>query len=89
QREIELLVEAGLSPLEAIKIGTLNGATYLGIADRVGSIAPGKQADLMVVSGDPSSTISDIRNVEIVFKKGVGFDPAKLIESVRGKVGVF
>jgi enamidase len=89
QREIELLVEAGLSPLEAIKVGTLNGASYLGIADRTGSIAVGKQADLMVVGGDPSSTIADIRNVEIVFKRGVGFDPARLIKSVRGKVGVF
>jgi imidazolonepropionase-like amidohydrolase len=89
QRELELLVEAGLSPLEAIKVGTLNGATYLGIADRTGSIAVGKQADLVVVAGDPSSKIEDVRNVEIVFKKGVGFDPAKLIESVRGKVGVF
>ncbi len=89
QRELELLVDAGLTPLEAIGVGTLNGATYLGIADRVGTIAVGKQADLVVVAGDPSSRISDVRNVEIVFKKGVGFDPAKLIESVRGRVGVF
>jgi enamidase len=89
QRELELLVEAGLTPLEAIKVGTLNGATYLGIADRVGTIAVGKQADLVVIAGDPSARITDIRNVEIVFKKGVGFDPAKLIESVKGRVGIF
>jgi enamidase len=89
QRAVELLVEAGLTPLEAIKTATLNGATYLGIADRVGTLAAGKQADLVVINGDPSSRIADIRNAEIVFRKGVGFDPAKLIESVRGRVVIF
>ena len=89
QRGIELLVEGGFTPLEAIKIGTLNGATYLGRANRVGSIAVGKQADLVVLGGDPSTKISDLRNVEIVFKQGVGYDPARLIASVKGKVGLF
>jgi enamidase len=89
QRQLELLVEAGFSPLEAIQVGTLNGATYLGRADRIGSIAAGKQADLMLVAGDPSTTIADIRNVEMVFRLGVGFDPAKLIESVAGRVGLW
>ncbi len=89
QRQLELLVEEGFSPVEAIKIGTLNGATYLGRQARVGSIAAGKQADLVVVDGDPSKTIADVRNVETVFKRGVGFDPAKLIASVSGKVGLW
>ena len=89
QRALELLVESGFTPLEAIRIGTLNGATYLGRADRTGSIAVGKQADLVVLNGDPSARIEDIRNVEIVFKQGVGYDPAKLIASVKGKVGLF
>jgi len=89
QRQIELLVEAGFPPLEAIRIGTLNGATYLGRDKSVGSIGPGKQADLVVVGGDPSTTISDIRKVEIVFRRGVGFDPAKLVASVAGRVGLF
>ncbi len=89
QRALELLVESGLTPLEAIKVGTLNGATYLGRADRVGSIATGKQADLVVIDGDPSSRIGDIRKVSMVFKDGVAYDPAKLIASVRGKVGLF
>ena len=89
QRALELLVESGFTPLQAIRIGTLNGATYLGRADRVGSIALGKQADLVVIAGDPSSRIGDVRNVQLVFKQGVGYDPAKLIESVRGKVGLF
>src|SRR4029079_5564026 len=53
QREIELRGDAGFSPLEAIRIATLNGATYLGLADRIGSIAPGKNADLIVVRGNP------------------------------------
>lgn len=89
QRALELLVESGFTPIEAIRIGTLNGATYLGRADRVGSIALGKQADLVVIAGDPSSRIGDVRNVQLVFKHGIGYDPAKLIESVRGKVGLF
>jgi imidazolonepropionase-like amidohydrolase len=89
QRQIELLVEAGFSPLEAIKIGTLNGATYLGQQARVGAIAQGKQADLVIVTGDPSTAIADIRNVDTVFKRGVGFDPAKLIASVTGRVGLW
>ena len=89
QHALELLVESGFTPLEAIRIGTLNGATYLGIANRVGTIALGKQADLVVVTGDPSSRIGDVRNVQLVFKQGVGYDPAKLIESVKGKVGLF
>ena len=89
QRALELLVEGGFTPLEAIRIGTLNGATFLGRADRTGSIVVGKDADLVVVAGDPATRIADVRNVQIVFKKGIGYDPAKLIESVRGKVGLF
>jgi imidazolonepropionase-like amidohydrolase len=89
QRQIELLVDAGFSPVEAISIGTLNGAKYLGRDARIGSIATGKQADLVVVTGDPSTTIADVRRVETVFKRGVGFDPIKLIESVKGQVGIW
>jgi enamidase len=89
QRAVELLVDAGFSPLEAIKIATLNGATYLGRADRIGSIAVGKQADLAVIDGNPAATIGDIRKVELVFKQGVGYDPAKLIASVTGRVGLY
>jgi len=87
QREVELLVEAGFTPLEAIHIATANGAQYLGEMDRIGTIAAGKQADLVVIKGDPSRKIEDIENVETVFKDGIGYDSAKLIESVRGVVG--
>jgi imidazolonepropionase-like amidohydrolase len=89
QREVELLVEAGFSPVEAIRIATLNGATYLGLADRIGSIAPGKSADLVVVAGDPSKKIGDIENVETVFKDGVGYDAGKLLDSVKGRYGQY
>jgi imidazolonepropionase-like amidohydrolase len=86
-REVELLVEAGFTPLEAIKIASLNGAIFLGEDSRIGSIASGKMADLMIVKGDPAAKISDINNVEIVFKNGVGWDTEKLIQSVQGLVG--
>lgn len=87
QREVILLVEAGFTPLEAIRISTLNAAEYLGEADSIGSIAPGKFADLVVLRGDPSANINDVEKVELVFKDGLGYDPAKLIDSVRGSVG--
>jgi len=87
QREVELLVEAGFTPLEAIHIATANGAQFLGEMDRIGTIAAGKQADLVVIKGDPSKKIEDIENVETVFKDGIGYDSAKLIEAVRGVVG--
>jgi len=88
QREIELLVEAGFTPVEAIQIYTMNGATYLGQQDHIGSIAVGKQADLVLIKGDPSKKIEDIENVETVFKDGVGYDSQKLIQSVKGQVGI-
>jgi hypothetical protein len=87
QREVELLVEAGFTPVEAIHIATSNGAQFLGDLDKIGTIAVGKQADLVVIDGDPSKKIEDIEKVETVFKDGVGYDSAKLIESVRGVVG--
>ena len=89
QRQVELLAGSGFTPLEAIRICTLNGATYLGRASEIGSIAVGKQADLVVIGGNPAAVISDIRNVEMVFKQGVGYDPARLRASVQGKVGLF
>lgn len=89
QRQLELLVEEGFSPVEAISIATLNGARYLGRDARIGSIAAGKQADLVVVLGDPTKTIADVRRVETVFREGVGYDPQKLVDSVKGQVGIW
>jgi imidazolonepropionase-like amidohydrolase len=88
QRNFELLNEAGFTPVEAVQIMTLNGARILGIADRVGSIAPGKQADLVVLDGDPVAHPSDIRKVAMVFRRGVGYDPVALTASVHGMVGL-
>lgn len=88
-RAIELLVEAGLTPEQAIRAATLNGATYLGLQDHIGSVAPGKVADLVIVDGDPSRRIEDIENVETVFKDGVGYDPAALLNAVRGRYGQY
>jgi imidazolonepropionase-like amidohydrolase len=87
-RQVELLVEAGFTPLEAIKIASFNGAKFLGEDARIGSIAVGKQADLMVVKGNPALNISELERVEIVFKDGVGYDSEKLIQSVQGLVGI-
>jgi len=88
QREVELLVEAGFTPLQAIHIATSNGAQFLGELDRIGTLAVGKDADLVVIRGDPSTTIADIEKVETVFKDGIGYDSRKLIDSVRGLVGL-
>jgi imidazolonepropionase-like amidohydrolase len=89
RREIELLAEAGFSPVQAIKIATLNGAIYLGREKEIGSIEKGKQADLVILNGDLEKNIKAIRNTEIVFKKGIGFDSKKIFESVNGKVGLY
>jgi len=88
QREVELLVEAGFTPAEAIHIATANGAEFLGLSAKVGTLAQGKSADIMVIHGDPIARIADIEKVEIVFKDGVGYDSQKLIDSVRGIVGL-
>src|SRR5262249_51826614 len=87
-RELELLVEAGFTPLEAIKIATLNGAAFLGEQEHIGSLAAGKQADIVITKGDPSTKIQDIENVEVVFKDGIGYDSRKLREAVSGEVGI-
>jgi imidazolonepropionase-like amidohydrolase len=89
QREIELLAEAGFTPVQAIQIATLNGAIFLGRQAQIGSIAEGKNADLVVIKGDPATRIADIENVEIVFKDGAGYDPKKLLESVKGRFGEY
>jgi imidazolonepropionase-like amidohydrolase len=89
QREIELLVDAGFTPLQAIRIATLNGAIFLGRQDQIGSIAVGKNADLAVTKGDLATRITDIENVEVVFKDGVGYDTKKLLDSAKGHYGEY
>src|SRR5260221_3724541 len=87
-RELELLVQAGLTPLEAIKGATFNGANYLGPPAPNGCIPRGKAAGLTVANADPSTRIADIEKIETVFRNGVGFDSAKLFASVKGQVGL-
>ena len=88
QRNVELLVEGGFTPVEAIRIATANGAQFLGEEPRIGTVAEGKQADLVVIGGNPAARIADIEKVKLVFKDGVGYDPAKLLDSIRGAVGL-
>jgi imidazolonepropionase-like amidohydrolase len=88
QRNLELLVEAGFTPEEAIHLATENGAQWLGEDSQLGTIAVGKAADLVVVDGNPAAHIADVEKVDTVYKDGVGYDPQKLIESVRGLVGL-
>jgi imidazolonepropionase-like amidohydrolase len=87
QRNIELLAEAGFSPTEAIHIATQNGATFLGESERIGTVAVGKQADLVLLNGDLAKDISTIERPEVVFKAGVGYDSNAIYQSLRGKVG--
>jgi imidazolonepropionase-like amidohydrolase len=85
----ELLVEAGFSFPQAIKICSLNAAEYLGRDKETGTIETGKRADLVLINGDPTKDVKAMRNTEIVFKNGVGFDSKKLFDSVKEKVGLY
>ncbi|MBX2820946.1 MAG: amidohydrolase family protein [Rhodothermaceae bacterium] len=87
QRNFELFVEAGFPVVDAIKVMTSNGATLLGLEDR-GVIQPGKRADLVVLKGELHRHTAVIRQSEIVFKEGYGFDPVALIKDVQGRVGI-
>ena len=81
------LLESGAIE-DAIKVSTLNGAKYLRLDQEIGSILKGKKADLVVIGGDPTQNVQDLRKVELVFKDGVGFDSQKVFEFTKGSVGV-
>lgn len=87
-RNYEMLREAGFSPAQAIQILTFNGARILGLDKETGAVTPGRQADLVVVRGDPAANAKDLYNVTTVFRAGLGFDSAKLRGAARGLVGV-
>ncbi|HKU66997.1 MAG TPA: amidohydrolase family protein [Candidatus Baltobacteraceae bacterium] len=87
QRDIELLVAGGLRPEQAVQVATLSGAKSLGRDATIGSVTVGKNADLVLIHGDPATRIDDIEKVVTVFKDGVGYDAAKLIASVKGVAG--
>jgi imidazolonepropionase-like amidohydrolase len=88
QREVELLAEAGFTVPEAIRIATQNGAAFLGEAERIGSVAVGKQADLVLLDGDLAKDVTVIEKPELVFKAGVGYDSKAIYDSLRGQVGL-
>ncbi|MYC88039.1 MAG: amidohydrolase family protein [Gemmatimonadales bacterium] len=88
QRNFELLLEAGLSPVQAVQVVSANGAKILGVDDELGTVEAGKRADLIVLNGDPGSDPSAIRAVRWVFKDGVGYDSRELIQATRGLVGI-
>ena len=88
QRNFELLREAGFSPAQVIQIMSLNGAKILGVDKDLGSIERGKIADLVVIRGDLTADPSTIRQMVWVFKDGIGYDSVRMLESVRGRVGI-
>jgi predicted amidohydrolase YtcJ len=88
QRNYELLIEAGFTPAQAVQIMTANGARILGVERQLGTVEQGKLADLVVLKGDLAADPSAIRSPTIVFKDGVGYDPAKLLASIQGRVGI-
>lgn len=86
-RELHALVLAGIPPAAALRIGTINGARALDADGKLGSIEPGKFADLFVVRGNPLRDIRNSRNVRLVMKAGVVYDPAALLREAEGKIG--
>ena len=86
-REIQAMVLAGIPPAAALKIATINGARALRMGDALGTIEPGKLADLFVVRGNPLKDITATRNVRRVVARGVVYDAAKLLESAKGRMG--
>jgi enamidase len=89
RRQVQLLVEEGFTPEQAVKIATLNGAQYLGRDRDVGSVAPGKRADLILFDGDPAGDPRAFDNIETVFKAGVGYRSQAIIDSLKGQVGLY
>jgi hypothetical protein len=87
QRELELLVEAGLRIPEAVRVMTLNGAVSLGRTDSVGTIAVGKSADLLLLDGDLANDVTAIEHPRVVFEDGIGYDAPAIFASLMGSVG--
>lgn len=86
-RELQALVLSGIPPAAALRIGTINGARALGLGDRLGTLEAGKFADLFVIRGNPLDDIRNTRNVRVVVKAGVVYDPVALLASVKGRMG--
>lgn len=89
KRALELLVEAGFSFEQAVKLASLNGARFLNRADQVGSIEVGKRSDMVLVNGQPAEKIEDIQNIELVFKNGIGYSSPKILAAMKETVGQY
>ncbi|MDH7452455.1 amidohydrolase family protein [Luteimonas composti] len=83
--ELALYVRAGLTPAQALQVATWNGAKYSGTLDRLGSIVPGKLADLVLVDGDPTTDIAALRRVATVIKGEVAYYPAEILTELGVK----
>jgi enamidase len=88
-RELELLLEAGFSLPEAVRIATLNGATFLGRAHDIGTLEPGKRADLVVFRGSVSADVKALKALQWTMKAGVAYDSPRIIAAMKGKVGLY
>jgi imidazolonepropionase-like amidohydrolase len=83
QVELALLVEAGLTPLQAIQAATINPARMIGREKELGTVESGKLADLLILDADPLADISNVYQIHRVIKSGVVFDPAKLLNTTK------
>ena len=86
-RELLAMVHAGLPNIAVLKAATINGANALGIEDKIGSIEPGKLADVLVIKGNPFEDIKVTRNIKLVIKGGVIYYPEMLLKSAEGMIG--
>ena len=77
-RELYAMVHVGIPAMEVIQAATINGAKALGVADRLGSIEAGKEADIVIINGNPLPDIKDTRNIEFIIKEGILIDPKVL-----------
>ena len=89
RRQVQLLVEAGFSFPEALKIATLNGARYLGRDREIGSVEVAKRADLILVDGDPVRDAAALDRMPFVFKAGIGYRTAAMFDALKGVVGLY
>ena len=88
QGELELLVQAGLTPLQALQAATINGAKFMGVASRTSTIAPGKDADLVLLTGNPLENIANVRKIDVVISRGKAYPApalANLLKAIKNR----
>ncbi len=86
-RELHAMALAGIPPAAVLKAATINGARALNVSGYLGTVEPGKFADLVIMNGNPLEDIRNTRNVRIVMKAGVVYDSRELLDAVKGKIG--